>query len=235
MSDRPSKPAALGGSTDPDAPPSAEEVGASKRLRDALEDPSNLDAASEDLDLVKSLRAAWSPGPLDEGVHASMLDDLPISAEELRLAAELRDVLDGTRDASDAHDAHDANDVVVALRSAWSPTALGEDGHHRLVEDAIGAAPRDHDRDAKVVALKPRPVRVAVVTATTVIALAASVVVWITTAAPQAEAPLARARSTQPLFGEPFKPGETSAHIDRIAIARASDYRDNRFAKWGVR
>ena len=79
--------------------------------------------------------------------------------------------------------------------------------------------------------------RLAVVTTTTVLALAASVVVWVSSAmtSSEGEAPLARARSTQSLFAEPFKAGETSARIDRIAAARASDYRDNRFAKWGVR
>jgi hypothetical protein len=68
------------------------------------------------------------------------------------------------------------------------------------------------------------------------LALAASVVFVVTSApGPGSEAPLAKARTTQPLFSEPFKPGETSARIDRIASARAADFRDNRFTKWGVR
>ncbi|HEY8086269.1 MAG TPA: hypothetical protein VIF09_00440, partial [Polyangiaceae bacterium] len=47
---------------------------------------------------------------------------------------------------------------------------------------------------------------------------------------------VAVSRSTQPLFPERFPAtgGETS-RIDRIAMARATDLRDNEFAKWGVR
>jgi hypothetical protein len=49
-------------------------------------------------------------------------------------------------------------------------------------------------------------------------------------------APLAPVRSTQPLFHEPFaRAGGASDRIDRIAMARSSDLRDNRFALWGVR
>ena len=46
---------------------------------------------------------------------------------------------------------------------------------------------------------------------------------------------LAIHRSTQPLFREPFAAvgGETS-RVDRIAMARGADLRDNEFAKWGV-
>ena len=211
-----------GGEIDPDAPPSAEEIAASKRLRDALEDASAAPAkqGGDDLDLVSSLRAAWSPEPLDEGTHAEILDDMPMSAEEIALAAELREALEGKTGAPE---------VVTALRSAWSPAALDEAEHRKIVEGAVGRS--------NVVTLQPRrrTMRLAVVTTTTVLALAAGVVLWVTSAPSQGEQPLAKARSTQPLFDEPFKAGETSARIDRIAIARASDYRDNRFAQWGVR
>ena len=172
--------------------------------------------------MSSSCLLAWSPEPLDEGTHAEILDDMPMSAEEIALAAELREALERKTGAPD---------VVTALRSAWSPAALDEAEHRKIVEDAVGA------RGGNVVTLQPRPrtMRLAVVTTTTVLALAAGVVLWITSAPSQGEQPLAKARSTQPLFDEPFKAGETSARIDRIAIARASDYRDNRFAKWGVR
>ena len=43
-------------------------------------------------------------------------------------------------------------------------------------------------------------------------------------------------RSTQALFPERFAAtGGETARIDRIAMARATDLRDNEFAKWGVR
>jgi len=212
----------------PDAPASEEELLASQRLRDALGDVSRASAVpTEDLELVRSLRAAWSPGHLDERAHAEILDDLPMSAEEIAVAEELRVALeDGAR----------APEIVTALRAAWSPTALAEAEHRAIVEKAVGGGvARQDDAPSNVVPLRPHTMRRAVVTTTTVLAFAASIIVWITSAPSQSEAPLARARSTQSLFDEPFKAGESSARIDRIAGARASDYRDNRFAKWGVR
>ncbi len=221
-SDGSGRPPGADGEIDPDAPPSAEEIAASKRLRDALEAPSTAPAKSsqDDLDLVSSLRAAWAPEPLDERAHAEILDDMPMSPEEIARAAELREALEGKTAAPE---------VVTARRSAWSPAALDDAEHRKIVEGAVGRS--------NIVTLQPRTrtMRLAVVTTTTILALAASVVVWITSAPSQGEQPLAKARSTQPLFDEPFKAGETSARIDRIAVARASDYRDNRFAKWGVR
>jgi hypothetical protein len=48
--------------------------------------------------------------------------------------------------------------------------------------------------------------------------------------------PPREARSTQPLFHEPFAAhGGSSARIDRIASARAADLRENMYARWDVR
>ncbi|HVH44006.1 MAG TPA: hypothetical protein VM925_16755 [Labilithrix sp.] len=202
----------------PDLPPSPEESRAAERLRRALEAPTEAAGAHEALDIVNTLRAAWSPGSLDEADHAAIVDDLPVSAEEASLAAALRDALDR----------HEAPEIVAVLRSAWQPAALSEEEHRAIVDAAV-------DRRDRVVKLRPPVTRRVFVVTTTTLALAASVIVWITTSAPPAEAPLARSRSTQPLFAEPFRAGDASSRIDRIAVARASDYRDNRFAKWGVR
>lgn len=202
---------------DAEGTPTEEEVAASKRLRDALEDPSIDDP---DADLARSLRAAWGPTPLDEGVHAQILDDVP-TAEELALAAELRDELE-------------ADPMLQALVAAWRPKEIDPIEHRRIVAKVLPPAARSSGR----------VVRVTFGFVAGAIAIAASVVVWMNgpARAPTAEAPLARARSTQPLFAsyEGFKSGEqsaanASARIDRIAMARAGDYRDNRFAKWGVR
>ena len=204
-----------------DPPPTADEIAASQRLRDAL-GSGDAGSGSPELDLVASLKSAWAPEPLDERVHAEMLDELP-SAEELLFAAELRDALE--------HETR-TPEVVVALRAAWSPAELGEAEHRAIVVRAVGR------EEGRVLAFKPRgrAVRIVATTSVTVLALAASIVLWMMNGShSQTEAPLARVRSTQPLFGEPFKAGETSARIDRIAMARSSDYRDNRFAKWGVR
>jgi hypothetical protein len=197
-------------------PPTEEEVAASKRLRDALEDPSLDDP---DADLARSLRAAFDPAAIDAGAHAQILDDVP-TAEELELAAELRDALE-------------ADPVVQALAAAWRPKDINSIEHRQIVAKALPPAARQGGR----------VMRVTFGVVAGAIAIAASVVVWMNAPHAQSEVPLARARSTQPLFPtyEGFKSGETNAsanataRIDRIAMARAGDYRDNRFAKWGVK
>lgn len=218
---------------DPDAPATAEEVAASQRLRDALQGVTAaalLEDATPEVELALSLRAAWDPAPLSVDESRAVLDATP-SADEQLLATALRDTLarkhePRTGDPDAAHLAH-------ALRAAFAPKALGDAEHRAILDAALAKMP------ARVVAIgsaRTRVIRVAFGVVTGGLALAASVVLVITSAPPHGnEAPLAKARTTQPLFSEPFKPGETSARIDRIASARASDFRDNRFTKWGVR
>ena len=229
---------------DPDAPASAEEVAASKRLRDALEGGAT-NAASPEIELALSLRAAWDPGALSADESRAMLDATP-SAEEQELALLLRDALDA-RDAkatsATKHDAAASAAATVqlahALRSAFAPAAIDATEHRAIVDAALAKMPAKLEKPASnVIAMKRRAtvVRVAFGFVAGGLALAASVVLVVTSApGPGAEAPLAKARTTQPLFSEPFKAGETSARIDRIASARAADFRDNRFTKWGVR
>jgi hypothetical protein len=191
-------------------PPTEEEVAASKRLRDALEDPSIVDP---DADLARSLRAAFDPSPIAASAHAEIVDDVP-TAEALLLAAELRDALE-------------ADPVVEALAAAWRPKDINSIAHRQIVVKALPPAAKQGSR----------VVRVTFGFVAGAIAIAASVVVWMNAPHAQSELPLARARSTQPLFPsyDGFKSGEANAtaRIDKIAIARAGDYRDNRFAKWG--
>jgi len=192
---------------DPDAPPTAEEVTASAKLRDEG-DP-----------LFDALKAAWSPDPLDEGAHAALLDEtVALDADELALATALRDALG-------------EDPVATALAAAWRPTELSDAEHEVLLARALSVLPAADK--SNVVAFRLR--RAALAT-TTVLAFAASVVVWMGNV--RTELPLgklAQPRSTQALFDEPFHPGEASARIDRIAVARASDLRDNQFAKWGAK
>ena len=204
---------------DPDAPPSAEEIAASQRLRDALEDPS---LPNDDAELARALKAAWAP----EALEADAIDAIALSAldpEESRAAELLRDALDGkvTKASPEAELAH-------ALVCAWNPKPLSDEEHKAILARALGT---------NVVAFRRRTfvARVSYGVAG-VIAIAASVFLVVKSSPRgEGEIPLARSRSTQELFTEPFQPGEASARIDRIAMARASDYRDNRFAKWGVR
>jgi len=247
MVDRDSKPP-HDDDIDPDAPASAEEIAASRRLRDALEGtgtPESLDAASPEIELALALKAAWEPGALSSGESDAMLDATP-SAEEQELATALREALATKRepvagDASTAQLAH-------ALRSAFAPAAIDEKEHRAILDAALAKMPAKVEQQRSNVGLRRRAshdektrrratvVRVAFGFVAGGLALAASIVLVVTSApGPGSEAPLAKARTTQPLFSEPFKPGETSARIDRIASARAADFRDNRFTKWGVR
>jgi hypothetical protein len=221
---------------DPDAPPTEEEVAASRRLRDALEGGAAAltGDATPEVELALSLRAAWDPSALSVDESRAVLDATP-SAEEQELATALREALATREPLSPTTPAHDAAHLARALRAAFAPAALGEAEHRAILDAALAKMP------AKVVPIgsrtaRARVVRIAFGVVTGGLALAASIVLVVTSAPPHGgEAPLAKARTTQPLFSEPFKPGETSARIDRIASARASDFRDNRFTKWGVR
>src|SRR5262245_33177114 len=118
---------------DPDAPPSTDEVVASKRLRDALEGlTSPTDPEPDDVKLAKALHAAWSPEPLDPNVHSEVLEDLP-TREELVLAAELRDALPKGGFGAKADLADPRVALLLSLRSAWRPAALGEEEHRAIV------------------------------------------------------------------------------------------------------
>jgi len=215
---------------DPDAPASAEEIAASQRLRDALAGRAGGDATDPAVELALALRAAWDPSALSEDESRAVLDVTP-TAEEQEHALALREALAAARapreaDPSSVH-------LVHALRMAHAPPAIDPAEHRLLVDAALAAMPAA----TKNLPAKRRDnvVRIAFGALAGGLALAASIVLVVTSTPSHGEAPLAKARTTQPLFSEPFKAGETSARIDRIASARASDFRDNRFTKWGVR
>lgn len=215
--------------------PTAEEIADAARLRDALEVPRTEWAERDSLArFAHALHAAWAPSELDADDHRALVeaslaaaDEAPPTDEELAAAERLRASLEtGTADHADA-------ELARSLRAAWSPAPLADHAHRAVVDRAI--APK------AVVSLDARRAvaRRIYAGAASIVALAAGVLLWLNTGNTgdhgRDEAPLAAARSTQSLFDEPFKPGETSARIDRIAVARASDFRENRFAKWGVR
>ncbi len=148
-------------------------------------------------------------------------NDSAASEEELKLAEQLRQSLE-------SGDANDDADFLRALSLAHDPRELDAAENKRLVKAAI-------DRP---VARKSNVVRV-MFGVTTAIALAASVVLYFNsqhTEAPVARVELVPVRSTQRLFDKPFEAkSSASARIDRIASARESDLRENRFIRWGVR
>jgi len=151
--------------------------------------------------------------------------DVPVTDEELAESAKLRDALE------DASRPHRDAELARAMSSAWSPRDLSAETHRALVEKALV----HHDARRR----RHRVIRVSF-GASAVLALAAAVLLYVRSDRQPPEtvhvAAMAVSRSTQALFQDRFAPsGGESARIDRIAMARAADLRDNEFAKWGVR
>jgi hypothetical protein len=147
--------------------------------------------------------------------------DAPPSEQESAEADELRAALeDPARPSEDA-------ELARAMSASWAPRDLTVEQHRALVREALAT------RRGRVVRVSFR--------ASAMLALAASVALalWSDRSGPRpsvAPAALAYSRSTQELFQERFAPrGGETGRIDRIAMARAADLRDNEFAKWGVR
>ena len=160
--------------------------------------------------------------------------DAPPTEEELVEALKLRDAL-----ASPAPAEGDA-ELARAVSAAWSPGNLSPDEHRALVDRALAGHAARRRRSSVVVR--------ASFGAGALVALAAGValVMGNLSGSPQAAraagatgtagTALVSTRSTQGLFPEPFaKAGGQTARVDRIAMARAADLRENEFARWGVR
>jgi hypothetical protein len=165
--------------------------------------------------------------PRNRPEHPLTMDpDAPATDEELAESAKLRDALE------DASCPNDDAALARAVSSAWSPRDLPADAHRKLVEQALVR----HDARRR----RNRVVRVSF-GASAVLALAAAILLYVRSDRPPPDtvhvvATMAVSRSTQALFPDRFAPsGGESARIDRIAMARAADLRDNEFAKWGVR
>jgi hypothetical protein len=152
--------------------------------------------------------------------------DAPASKEEIAAAAELREALaDPSRLNEDA-------EVARAIALAHAPRDLSPQEHEAILKRALASAPAKG---------RGRVLRVTFVAAASAFAVAAAAVLLLSPAADQdgtsaVALPIACVRSTQPLFREPFaRRGGESERVDRIALARAGDFRDNRFTLWGVR
>ncbi|WP_438043199.1 hypothetical protein [Sorangium sp. So ce128] len=246
---------------EPVAPASDDELGAARALAEALDRgevplaealraaarPDGLDRADHEALLARALG--------DEGA--------PPTKAELRAAERLREALEpraaagggpgrgggsggeGELGSPDARD--DLAELAVALRAAWRPAALPELPGRALIDQALRASP----------ARGPRRIAPVTMAALSTLAAAAAAVALIVgqireerasvARAPAAGAPAAalaarplliEARSTAALFdpAAPFpREGGQTERIDRIAAARASDLRQNRYAAWGVR
>jgi len=147
--------------------------------------------------------------------------DAPPSEEEIRESERLRDALENpSKD-------HEGADLLRAVKNAAAPKALAKDDLEATVERGLSRGPSREGRSGGVV------IRVAF--GASVLVAAAAAIVFFVGRGPVAPPELAHARSTQELFTERFEArGGESARIDRIAVARAADLRDNHFARWGV-
>lgn len=225
-----------------DEPPfSEEELREAEALRAELErgrDP-----------LANALRAAHAPSALDEGDLDALVaralgdEDAPPTRLEQSAADALREGLERPGTIPDEHA------IVGDLRAAWRPGQLDGERNEALIEAALA---RHAARPAGRVISFRRALPITMGALSGALALAAGLALMLqraeapmgpSTAAPPslavaARASLIRARSTDDLFDPAEKfpvSGEESARIDRIAIARASDLRQNRYAAWGVR
>lgn len=216
---------------------SPEEAQLAEKLRDELH-----------ADLwIAGLRNAANPTQLSAEEHAHLVAEALAFApteEELASAKAFRDELEtGTGDAAL---------VQEALRAALGEVVERKPLDVRAgVEDALARKPVSTNERGRVLPFR-RPALVS--GAGIVMALAAAFLLYVqgrqtslspsVTAALSVNAALVPARSTQDLFDEPFKTqkpgqaafeGQGASRIDRIAAARTSDYRSNRFARWGVK
>jgi hypothetical protein len=152
--------------------------------------------------------------------------DAPPSEEETAQAEELRKDLDDPRRESQLAE------LARTVSAAWEPRDLSQEEHRLLVQQAV-SRPVPRSRGARVIRVS--------FGAAAMLALAASILLVLRGGQPGPHGSpvplsLAVSRSTQELFEEQFPPtGGETRRIDRIAMARATDLRDNEFARWGVR
>jgi len=150
--------------------------------------------------------------------------DAPPSEEEIRESERLRQALE-------KNEAHDGADFLRAVKNASAPRPLEKDALDAAVARALGT--ESTKRGGALVVRVTFGASVVLAAAAALLLLFGRNLVLSRAPAPAAE--LVRARSTQPLFVAKFDArGGESARIDRIALARASDLRENQFAKWGL-
>jgi hypothetical protein len=155
------------------------------------------------------------------------IKDPPPTDEELAESARLRDAL------ADSSVKNEDADLLRSIALSHNPHALDEEAHRSIVEPAL--AKLTTRRNARVIRL-----RWAFGGAGAALALAAAAILLVgklePAPSPDLAAHLLRSRSTQSLFDTPFTAESgASARIDRIAMAREADLRENRFLQWGLR
>lgn len=222
----------------PESSPSADERRGADDRRDAVEggtDP-----------VAELLAAAIRPGDLSDDLHEQILaralggsfeeaeaPEPEATPPEIRAAETLRRALEAP---AAEREAHELGAIASALRAAHDPRPITEIRNEALLRPAMRSTGRIGSRALYAAAAG-------------VLALAASMMLYLKPAGDDAAAPSAsvkvnqlpegtvEARSTAPLFTVDDFPqggGKTSERADRIAGARSADLRNNRYLAWGV-
>jgi hypothetical protein len=232
-------------------PPTEAELAEAAALREAME-------RGED-PLAAALRAAFDPASieLDGEDHDALLaralgdaDAAPTKAERARAEIFRVELDTEARRGAKAEGQSDEAAIAGALRAAWAPRPIDP-----LKNEALIAQAMRKGAGAQIQRPRGRVISFTMVSIGAMAAVAAGIFLFAgrvdleggaskTAAAPpaapmtSAQASFIPARSAADLFdaATPFpRTGGESARIDRIASARASDLRANRFAAWGVR
>ncbi len=174
------------------------------------------------------------PKPPDTGKAPDWPElDAPPTQEELRAAAALRRLLEEQPFANADSASRAAGELAQSLRAAARPKELSKERHQQILEDAL--RPRK----------KGKVVYFAFGGAAALVSMAAAIALVVRGAAPVpalsantqggSARSLTFSRSTAELFPEGIpRSGGTTDRVDRIAYARAQDFRQNRFARWGA-
>jgi hypothetical protein len=153
----------------------------------------------------------------------------PPSAEELAEAERLRRAL--AFELSEDEPAPKGAELARAIVAAVRPEPIDPARNEVLIQKALAKAPKRRGTNVLYVAFGA---------ATLAVAAAAAVLGIGSFGRDDGRIPeplaLAASRPADDLFTEKFPTtGGTSARVDRIAMARERDYRDNQFARWGIR
>jgi len=207
--------------------------------------PASLDSARHEAILARVLALPDSNAGAFE-FENELADEPAPTAEEIAESQRLRDALEG-------EGSHALADLARDLRIASKPARVDPHAHGRIVEKT---------REARVVSLADRRVanrrRTGAVAGVvgSALALAAGFLFFVQSRPAQEPsavavrqsqgeeravavatevADLGASRSTMELFVEPFEPkGGESQRMERITASRAANYRQARFAAWGV-
>jgi hypothetical protein len=176
--------------------------------------------------------------------------DAPPSEEEIAHSDALRRALE------DPSLPNEAAELARAVSLANRPRPIEAKVHQAILEGALSGAkrvgppgPAPHKQGGGTLTRVLFGVPTALAVAASVALIASSLGKQEAPVASVAAAPTTtpyRARSTQPLFDEPFEARQAkpstpyrsssgSARVDRIAMARAGDFRENEFSRWGAR